>query len=81
MITLHLLYFSFSMPTAVNCQFFCARRMHQGTVNKEFKAAMKSSFSHWYADEVKQALDQGVSLDNLKVYLQASLIKPLHVNC
>ena len=50
------------------------------SVNEEFKAAMKSSFSRWYADEVKQALDQGVSLDNLKVDLQASLIKPLHAN-
>ena len=50
------------------------------SVNEEFKAAMKSSFSRWYADEVRQALDQGVSLDNLKVDLRASLIKPLHAN-
>ena len=50
------------------------------SVNEEFKAAMKSSFSRWYADEVKQALDQGVSLDNLKVDLRANLIKPLHAN-
>ena len=47
-------------------------------MNEEFKAAMKSSFSRWYADEVRQALDQGVSLDNLKVDLRASLIK--HAN-
>ena len=46
------------------------------SVNEEFKAEMKSNFSRWYADEVKQALDQGVSLDNLR----ASLIKPLHAN-
>ena len=50
------------------------------SVNEEFKAAMKSIFSRWYVDEVKQALDQGVSLDNLKVDLRASLIKPLHAN-
>ena len=50
------------------------------SINEEFKAEMKSSFSRWYADEVKQALDQGVSLDNLKVDLRASLIKPLHAN-
>ena len=30
------------------------------SVDEEFKAVMKSSFSRWYADEVKQALDQGV---------------------
>ena len=50
------------------------------SVNEEFEAAMKSSFSRWYADEVKQALDQGVSLENLEVDLRASLIKPLHAN-
>ena len=47
------------------------------SVNEGFKAAMKCSFSRWYADEVRQAL---VSLDNLKVDLRASLIKPLHAN-
>ena len=48
------------------------------SISEEFKATMKRSFSCWYADEVKQALNQGVSLDNLKVNLRASLIKPLH---
>ena len=39
------------------------------SVNEEFKAAMKSNFSRWYADEVKQALDNGISLENLNIDL------------
>ena len=36
------------------------------SVTEELKAVMKSSFYCWYANEVKQALDQGASLENLK---------------
>ena len=50
------------------------------SVNKEFKAVMKSNFFRWYAGEVKEALDQGVALQDVKVDLRASLIKPLHAN-
>ena len=41
---------------------------------------MKSNFFRWYAGEVKEALDQGVALQDVKVDLRASLIKPLHAN-
>ena len=50
------------------------------SVNDEFKALMKEHFSRWYADEIKTALDQGASLDKVKIDLRASLIKPLHGN-
>ena len=50
------------------------------SVNDEFKALMKDSFSRWYAHEIKEALDQGENLNNVKVDLRASIIKPLHGN-
>lgn len=50
------------------------------SVNQEFKAIMKNSFSRWYAEEVRQALDQGRELQDVKVDLRASLMKPLHAN-
>ena len=50
------------------------------SVNDEFKALMKDSFSRWYAHEIKEALDQGESLDNMKVDLIASIVKSLHGN-
>ena len=50
------------------------------SVNDEFKALMKEHFSRWYADEIKTALDQGASLDKVKIDLKGSLIKPLHGN-
>lgn len=48
--------------------------------NKDFKDLMKSSFSRWYSEEVRDALDRGVAIKDLKVDLRASTIKPLHAN-
>ena len=52
------------------------------SVNEEFKAAMKANFSRWYANEVKEALDQAINIQDLKVDLQATatVVKPLHAN-
>ena len=50
------------------------------SVNEDFKLLMKGNFSRWYADEVKKALDQVVTLQDLKIDLRASLIKPLHTS-
>ena len=50
------------------------------SINEDFKLFMKGSFSLWYADEVKKALDQGVTLQDLKIDLRASLIKPLYAS-
>ena len=46
------------------------------SVNDEFKALMKDSLSRWYAHNIKEALDQGESLDNMKVDLGASIVNP-----
>ena len=50
------------------------------SVNEEFKAAMKANFSRWYANEVKEALDQGINIQDLKVDLKTTVVKPLHAN-
>ena len=41
---------------------------------------MKAHFSHWYAAEVKEALEQGVDITNVRVGLRASIVKPLQGN-
>ena len=41
---------------------------------------MKASFSRWYADEVRVAMDEGKSVSNIKVDLRVSVIKPWHAN-
>ncbi len=48
--------------------------------NEEFKSLMKSNFSWWYANEVKESLDSGTNLQDIKVDLRATLMKPLHAN-
>ena len=50
------------------------------TTHEEFKAAMKANFSRWYANEVKEALDQGINIQEIKVDLKATVVKPLHAN-
>ena len=37
------------------------------SVNEEFKTAMKANFSRWYANEVKEALDQAINIQDLKL--------------
>ena len=40
----------------------------------------RNKFTRWYASEVQQALDREITLENIKVDLKASIIKPLHSN-
>ena len=40
---------------------------------------MKNSFARWYA-EVREAMGHGNAIEDIKVDLRASLIKPLHAN-
>ena len=49
-------------------------------VNDRFKNLMKNSFSRWYATEVKEAMDCGVNISEIKIDLKASLMKPLNAN-
>ena len=41
---------------------------------------MKTHFSCWYSTEVKEALEQGQEITNVKVDLRASIVKLLHGN-
>ena len=49
-------------------------------VNQDFKNHMKNSFAKWYAEEVREAMGHGNAIEDIKVDLRASLIKPLHAN-
>ncbi len=48
--------------------------------NEEFKSLMKFNFSRWYANEVKESLDSGTNLQDIKVDPRATLMKHLHTN-
>ena len=48
--------------------------------NQEFKELMKNSFSRWYAEEVREAMELGVAINDVKVDLRATVVKPLHAN-
>ena len=50
------------------------------SVNDPFKSMMKKRFAEWYTDSIKSALDAGESLENVKVDLKASAVKPRHAN-
>ena len=41
---------------------------------------MKNSFSRWYAEEAQEALDQGLVVNDVRVDLRATVVKPLHEN-
>ncbi len=47
--------------------------------NEEFKS-LKTNFSLWYANKVKESLDKGTNLQDIKVDLRATLMKPLHAH-
>lgn len=48
--------------------------------NQDFKQLMKDSFSRWYSEEVREAMDRGVAINDIKIDLRASIVKPLHAN-
>ena len=50
------------------------------SVNKPFKEHMKSKFTMWYSSQVVTHLQGGGSVDNIKVNLNMSQIKPLSAN-
>ena len=50
------------------------------SVNEQFKASMKAHFGRWYSTEVKESLDQGRDVANIRIDLRASVLKPLHGN-
>ena len=47
-------------------------------VNEPFKRHLKEFFSQWYAEKVKERLDSGLSVENVKIDLRMSIIKPIH---
>ena len=50
------------------------------SVNEQFKASMKVHFARWYSAEVKEDLDQGLNVANLRIDPGVSALKPLHRN-
>ncbi len=50
------------------------------TVNDFFKKKQRSCFSSWYAKKVKEELEAGVDIQEMKIDLQISLLKPIHAN-
>ena len=48
--------------------------------NKPFKEHMKSKFTMWYSSQVVTHLQGGGSIDNIKLSLNMSRIKPLSTN-
>ena len=46
--------------------------------NEPFKYHLKELFSSWYADKVKTLLDSGLAVENIKLDLRTSVIKPIH---
>ena len=50
------------------------------STNSDFKQIMKDSFTRWYANEVKQALDNREAIQDIKIDMRASVIKPPHAN-
>ena len=47
-------------------------------INKQFKSELKGQFNKWYSAEVQSALEKGVELNEVKVDLRCSTLKPIH---
>ena len=47
-------------------------------INQPFKSHLKEIFSLWYAEKVKEQLDRGHAIENVKVDLRTSVIKSIH---
>ena len=50
----------------------------QGVPNLSLKRMMKENFTNWYADQITQAMDKGQQLEQIKIPLKLSIVKPLH---
>ncbi len=46
----------------------------------DFKKELRSCFSSWYAKKVKEELEAGVDIQEMKIDLRISLLKPIHAN-
>ncbi|XP_019633348.1 PREDICTED: uncharacterized protein LOC109476769 [Branchiostoma belcheri] len=51
-----------------------------GCINNALKKDLTQSFTNFYAEKVAKALENGTDIENIKVYLRLSAIKPLHAN-
>jgi hypothetical protein len=43
-----------------------------------FKKQQRDSFSSWYAQDLKTKLDNGLNVEDVKMCLRLSVVKPLH---
>jgi hypothetical protein len=50
----------------------------EGSVNDEFKKEIKREFTSWYADKVKEAMDEGTDMADIEIDTRMSTLKPLH---
>ena len=48
------------------------------SINEPFKQHLKEIFSNWYAEQVKNSLEKDDLVENVKVDLKTSTIKPIH---
>ena len=48
------------------------------TVNSVFKRLQRDAFSNWYALDLKKKLDAGENIEDVKMCLRLSIVKPLH---
>jgi hypothetical protein len=48
------------------------------TVNSVFKRLQRDAFSNWYALDLKNKLDAGENIADVKMCLRLSIVKPLH---
>lgn len=47
------------------------------SVNKPLKDVMKKQFSEWYAARFKEQVDRGTEIEQIKIDLKMSSVKPL----
>ena len=48
------------------------------SINDPFKRHLKQKFGEWYAEEVKSSLDSNVAIEDIKVDMKTSRLKPIH---
>ena len=50
------------------------------SVNDMFKKELRNCFSNWYAEQVSSDLSAGKEIEDIKIDLRISFIKPIHAN-
>ena len=50
------------------------------TINKAYKAELKSAFITWYSDVITAGLREGKELTDITVDLRISVLKPIHAH-